>query len=218
MLDNLYEKNSTFKLKVFGEGSWWIVSLTDPVGGDKRPDCVVNHPRKRIGFRTMKGLKVEKYGSLDELVWDIKEEGKKYGIRFRKYKVIKYTVAKGRKVVKGGKIIRKIEVQKDNLDKIMRVICNGNNLDYSYKVRGFIYGNEFVLDSVMQNPIPLASVSNEGRNFSNLKRIVTSHYAELKEFDYKNRGYKYFTGSSSEPEADGFLVPLKWFDYIQYCA
>ena len=218
MLDNLYEKESTFKLKVFGEGSWWIVSLTDPVGGARRPDCVINHPRERIGFRTKKALEVEKYNNLNELVNDIREEGKKYDVNFTKYKIVRNTVEEGRKVVKGDKIARRIEMQEKNIDKVMRIICDSNSLNYPYTVTGFIYGNKFKLDGVLRKPVPLVSVLNEDGNFRKLSNIIISHYAELKEFDYKNRGYRYFVSSSSEPETDGFLVPLRWFDSIEYSA
>ena len=68
----------------------------------------------------------------------------------------------------------------------------------------------------MSNPIPLVSVLNKDDNFQTLKNIINAHYAVLKDFDYKNRGYQYFTGR--EPETDGFLVPLKWFNYIEYSA
>jgi len=218
VINDLYEKDSTFRLKVFGEGSWWIVSLKDPAANEMKPDCVVNHPRKRIGFRTKKGLEVKKYSNLDELVWDIREEGKNYDINFSKYKVVKTTADEGRRVVKGGDIAKRIKVKEENVDKIMRIICDSNNLDYPYQVIGFIYKNKFNLDSVLRDPIPLVSVLNEDGNFRTLKNIITAHYTGLKEFDYRNRGYQYFTGSSSKPEADGFLVPLRWFDFIQYCA
>ena len=143
MINDLYERDSTFKLKVFGEGTWWIVSLTVPTANEK-PDCVVNHPRKRVGFRTEKGLEVEKYDSLNELVWDIKEEGKKYNVKFTKYKVVQNTVEEGGSVVEKSKISRRIEVQEKNIDKIMRIICDSND---SYPVTGFIYGNTFTLNS-----------------------------------------------------------------------
>jgi len=219
MLKVLYEKPYSYNLKVYGEDVWWLVSLTDPVADDKRPDCVVNHPRERIGFRTKKGLEVEKYSSLDELVWDIREEVKKYyNIRFSKYKVVKNTVEEGRKVVKGGKIVKKIEVNAENVDKIMRIICDSNNLDYAYEVTGILYGNKFKLDSVLRNPVPLVGVLNEDCNFKVLKDIVTGHYSELQEYDYKNRGYHYFTGKPPKSKVGSFLVPLKWFDSIEYAS
>ena len=217
MHKNLYEKPDSFKLRLFSNDStWWIVTLIDPVAGNARPDCVVNHPTRKIGFRTKKGLEVERYSSLAKLVWDIKEEGKKYDVKFTKYKVVKNTVEQGRSVVKGGKIGRKIEVQEENLDRIMRVICDSNNLDYAYEVKGVIYGNEFELDSVLKSPIPLVSIVNKENNFNVLKDIVNEHYSELQEYDYKNRGYQYFNNKSPNPVVGGFLVPIYWFDHIEY--
>jgi len=216
MLKKLYEKPYSYNLKVFSnDGNWWLVTLIDPVAaGTRRPDCIINHPISKIGFRTMKGLEVEKYSSLAELVWDIKEEGKKYGFKFKKYKVVKNTAEDGRRIVKAGKIVKKVEVQEDNLDKIMRVICDSNNLDYSYEVRGFIYGRIFKLESALKSPIPLVSISNRGRNFYVLKDIVSDNYSKLKEYDYKCRGYNYFTNSPPDSCVGGFLIPLRWFDYI----
>jgi len=219
MLKKLYKEPYSFKLRVFSSnGNWWLVTLIDPVAGDRRPDCIVNHPTRKIGFRTAKGLEVEKYDSLADLVWDIKEEGKKYGFKFRKYKVVKNTAEEGRRIVKAGKIVKKVEVQEDNLDKIMRVICDSNTLDYPYEVRGFICGRIFKLESVLRKPVPLVSVLNRGRNFYVLKDIVSDNYSKLKEYDYKCRSYNYFNNSPPDSCVGGFLIPLRWFDYIEYSA
>lgn len=216
MLKKLYEKPSRYNLKIYGEDVWWFVSLTDPVAGDKRPDCVVNHSKRRKGFRTRKGLEVEKYSSLDELVWDIRMEGKKYSFEFSKYKVVKNNIEEGKRIVKAGKIAKRIEVQEDSIEKIMRIICDSNNLNYAYEVRGFIYGRIFKLNGVLRKPVPLASVLNEGSNFKTLRNIVTDNYSKLQRYDYKNRGYQYFTGKPPRSEVGGFLIPLKWFDSIEY--
>ena len=218
MLNKLYKKSHTYSLKVYGNKVWWIVSLTPPTAGENRPDCVITHPAKRNCIRTKKGLELKKYDSLNELVFNIREEGKKYDVNFSKYKIIENTVEEGRKVVKGGKIVRKLKVKEKNADKIMRIIGDSNNLEHPYKVAGYIYKNKFKLVDVSQDPIPLINILNKKDNFETIRKIVINNYQELKKYDYKNRGYKYFTGSPPDSYIGGFLVPLKWFDYIQYIA
>ena len=213
MINKLYEKPLTFRLKVGDGVFWWIVNLVDQV--DKKPDCIINHPRKRIVFRTEKGMEVKKYTSLDELIWDIKEEGRKYGLKFEKYKVLKNTAEDKRTVIQEGNIIKKIDVKEKNEETITRILQN-NHRKEPYEVTGLIYGNKLSLNGLLQSPVPLVRVNNHSDNIKIFKEIIRDHYQDLFEYDYKNRGYKYFNNKSPNNVVGGFLVPLYWFDHIEY--
>ena len=117
-------------------------------------------------------------------------------------------------VIKSNPIFKKIKINDKNITHIMRIVCDSNNLNNPYSVTGFICDKKFKLKSVLKGPIPLVSVLNQNNNFCKLKGIVANNYHNLKRFDYKNRGYKYF--SKPKPSTAGFLVPLKWFNYIKY--
>jgi len=215
MLKKLYGKPSSYKLKVFNEGQWWSVSLSFPTR-PKKVDCLVSHPQKKLTFRTDKGLEVKRYSMFNNLISGIREEGKKYNLNFTRYKIIKHSLNEGKQIIKTDFIFKKIRVNNENIDTIMRIVCDSNNLVHPYLVIGVMYKKEFKLNDVLKGPIPLVSIVNKNDNFFKIKEIVLNNYPNLKRFDYKHRGYNYFTGF--KPKTDGFLIPIKWFDYIKYSA
>ena len=119
-------------------------------------------------------------------------------------------------VLCSGKTFNKIKVTADSLEIIIRVICDSNNLDFPYTVKGFINNTQFILDSTLRRPIPLVSIANTNNNFEQLQSIVNENYDELSEYDYKNRGYDFFNSKPPPAAITAFLVPIMWFDYIEY--
>ncbi|MFW6025755.1 MAG: hypothetical protein ACOCRX_05370 [Candidatus Woesearchaeota archaeon] len=216
MINNLYSKPSTYILKVFDENVWWNVNLTHPILKEKYPDCQIIHPRRRFSFRTQKGLKARKYNNLNELVYDIWEEGIKFDIKFTKFKILKNTTGDKRKIIKFKKITRKIEVTEMNIKEIIRIICDSNNIYMSYDVFGEFYNKSFLIAGVLRKPVPLVTILNKKNNFNSIKNIVLNNYGLLHKYDYKNRGYDFFTNDSPNIKTGGFLVPLLWFERIEY--